>query len=84
MKQNQEMCQSCKNVVDALKLMKNNDAFRQMLPESKKICKLVIPLSCLSVRSISALGRIKKYIISTMNQTWLIDIFIFVFVVMKK
>ncbi|CAI6358970.1 unnamed protein product [Macrosiphum euphorbiae] len=61
-----------KNVDDVLKLMKNDDALRQMLPELNKILciMLFIPVSsCTSERSFSALRRLKTYIRSTMSQT---------------
>jgi hypothetical protein len=68
---------SIKNFEDVLKLMKNDDALRQMLPEFNKILciMLVIPVSsCTSERSFSALRRLKTYIRSTMGQIRLNDI----------
>lgn len=66
-----------KNAEDVLKLIRNDDALSEMLPELKKLLciMLVIPVSsCTSERSFSALRRLKTYIRSTMSQPRLNDI----------
>lgn len=66
-----------KNAENVLKLIRNDDALSQMLPELKKLLCIMLVISvssCTSERSFSALRRLKTYIRSTMSQPRLNDI----------